>query len=189
MPWQAAQNQDVKQMLLPLVLVSLVTPAVADRVDDLEQRIAELERQVAALKAPTRPVRPTIDPGKRYSVPLDDSPALGPVLAPITIVAGLQFPEPYTHRVWPTLMQLLAENNDVRLVIKSFVVHPQHAQSSNGACAIAYQGKIAEAEDLIWTTSQEPDPKTGTKPWGTGLTSISRGLPKKPRQINDHLLM
>lgn len=160
----------MRPLLVPLALACLAAPAAADRTRDLERRVEQLERELAELKtkvggqppSPRPGARHRLDRDRRYRVQLDDSPALGPAHAPITIVAAVQFPEPYTHRAWPTLMQLLAENKDLRIVIKSFVVHPQHVRSSIAMCALAYQTRDpARAEAAIWDTALQPDPVTG----------------------------
>lgn len=183
----------MRHALLPLALALLPATALADRVEapvakkaplarpqtpderirELEQRVADLERELAAAKAqlakaapPPRPMRPQLDQQRHYRVPLDDSPALGPAQAPITIVAALQFPEPYTHKAWPTLMQLLAKNRDVRIVVKNYVVHPRHARSSIAACAAAMQGELDRMEAALYDASSQPDPTAQQPTYG-----------------------
>ncbi len=115
---------------------------------------------------PVQPVQPpppptarwnAPDPAKVYAVPLDDSPILGPAGAPITIVASLQFPEPYTHRVMPTLMQLRGEyRGELRIVVKQYIVHPRATTSSIAACATAYQDGLEAMDTAIWDAAQDP---------------------------------
>lgn len=189
-----AHARAVRYLALPLVLAMLPATASADRlveapprkqtaaerIRELEQRVADLERELAAAKAqlaknmppPSRPSRPQLDPSKRYRVPLDDSPSMGPSPAPITIVAALQFPEPYTHKAWPTLMQLLKENRDVRIVVKNYVVHPRHTRSSIAACAAGMQGDLDRMESELYTAAQSPDPNTGQQ---AGLREVPDG--------------
>lgn len=152
----------------------------AQRIRELEQKVADLERELADAKAklaktappPMRPSRPQLDSQRHYRVPLDDSPSMGPSPAPVTIVAALQFPEPYTHRAWPTLMQLLKDNKDVRLVVKNFVVHPRHTRSSIAACAAGMQGELDRMEAALSDASSQPDPTTGQQ---MGLREIPDG--------------
>lgn len=159
-------------------------PADAARITALEQRVATLEAQAAAApvvaadvpakrappaeipEAPSpvpapptggRPRWASPDPATTYKVPLDDSPGIGPTVAPVTIVASLQFPEPYTHRVMPTLVQLRGEyRKDLRIVVKQFIVHPKSATSSIAACAAAYQDGLEAMETAIWDAAQDP---------------------------------
>ena len=170
-------------------------PRDAARIDALEQRVAVLEAQLqktaaqleavadrpvpapvivetppapAPAPAPAPPRWTNPDPAKVYAVPLDDSPTIGPTIAPITIVAALQFPEPYTHRVWPTLVQLRTEyKRDVRIVVKLFVVHPRAITSSIAACATAYQNALDSIETSIWDAANDPTlqptPSTGMR--------------------------
>lgn len=158
-------------------------PGEAARISALEQRVATLEAQVLVLGRPEArterpsnadPAPPTPapapapapvpaarglvpDPAKTYAVPLDDSPLLGSAGAPVTIVAALQFPEPYTHRVMPTLMQLRAEyKTDLRIVVKLYVVHPRATTSSIAACATAFQDALEAMDVAIWDAAQDP---------------------------------
>ena len=153
-------------------------PGDAARITALEQRVATLEAQLAKPLAPAPPADPvppsppdappgpiptppprwaSPDPSKTYNVPLDDSPAIGPMVAPVTIVASLQFPEPYTHRVMPTLVQLRGEyKKDVRIVIKQFIVHPKSATSSIAACAAGYQDLLEAMDTAIWDAANDP---------------------------------
>jgi protein-disulfide isomerase len=136
----------------------------------LEDKIAKLQLKIEALQAqldrpaaatppvipPSRPMRPGLDENRAYPVPLDDSPASGAATAPVTIVAALQFPEPYTHRVFPTLVQLRATyKKQLRIVVKTFVVHPRATASSIAACAAGYQDRLAKIEDAIYTAATD----------------------------------
>ena len=167
-------------------------PADAARIAALEQRVATLEAQLAkptVVAAPADPAEPappvaaaptpvparppsprwaSPDPTKTYNVPLDDSPAIGPAVAPVTIVASLQFPEPFTHRVMPTLVQLRGEyRKDVRIVVKQFIVHPASTTSSIAGCAAAYQDGLEAMETAIWDAANDPalqtTPSTGRR--------------------------
>lgn len=96
------------------------------------------------------------DPAKTYRVPIDDSPAIGPNPAAVTIVASLQFPEPYSHKAMPILMQLRNEyRRDLRIVVKLFIVHPRMTVSSYAGCAAAYQDALEPMEVAIWDASQD----------------------------------
>jgi protein-disulfide isomerase len=170
-----------------LAVVAIADPVVeappkkqstAERIRELEQRVRDLERELADARAknnapPMRPSRAQLDTAKRYHVPLDDSPAMGPSQAPITIVAAVQFPEPYTHKAWPSLMQILKENRDVRIVAKSYVVHPKHGRSTIAACAAGMQGELARMEAAIYDAAMTPDPAAVQPTYG--LREITDG--------------
>ena len=169
----------------------------AARLERLERRVADLESllrelhakldQLAAAPPPFAPSPPPpprfarLDRDKVYAVPIDDSPTMGNPNAAVTIVAAVQVPEPFTHKVWPTLVRLRGEyQKDLRLVIRFFVVHPRATKATIAACAAAYQGRIDEMEDAIWFTLQQP---TATAPTGMGreltdteLHDIASGL-------------
>ncbi|MEO7093921.1 MAG: thioredoxin domain-containing protein [Polyangiales bacterium] len=153
-------------------------PGDVARIAALEQRVATLEAQLvkpapAVVAEPSEPATaaapaPAPQPGiaprwanpdatKTYNVPLDDSPGIGPTVAPVTIVASLQFPEPYTHRVMPTLIALRGEyRKELRIVVKQFIVHPRSSTSSIAACAAAYQDGVEAMETAIWDAANDP---------------------------------
>jgi protein-disulfide isomerase len=117
---------------------------------------------------PAGPRWVTPDPAKAYRVPIDDSPVIGPSPAPITIVASLQFPEPYTHRVMPALLQLRNDyRRELRLVVKLYVVHPRMTTSSIAACAAAYQDALESFEIAVWDAAMDqtlaPQPGGGMR--------------------------
>ncbi|MBA3464145.1 MAG: hypothetical protein H0T46_29590 [Deltaproteobacteria bacterium] len=194
-------------------------PADASRIIALEQRVATLEAQLqqatarldaarrereaaerviaptpvagAAVAPPGPPRRGSPDPATTYNVPLDDSPGLGPSPAPITLVASLQFPEPFTHRVMATLMQLLNDyKRDLRIVVKLHIVHPRMTASSIAACASAYQGALEPMEIAIWDAANDQSMNQGA-PSGMRsldemeLRELARGLRLNLRQYDD----
>lgn len=110
------------------------------------------------------------DPAKTYRAPIDDSPVIGPSPAPVTIVASLQFPEPYTHKVMPTLLQLRNDyRRDLRIAVKLFVVHPKMTTSSYAACAATYQDALESMEIAIWDAAM--DQQLAPQPGG-GMRSL-----------------
>jgi len=155
----------------------LPTPArpKADRTAALEQRVRDLEARLVAVEAelrrlsqrppPAPAVRPELDPARAYAIPLDDSPAIGPRVAPVTLVAVVQFPEPFTAKVWPALQQLRGEyKNQLRTVFKLFVVHPKMEKSSLAVCAAGYQGQLdrmAEGVLAAAQTTEKGEPRGG----------------------------
>jgi len=150
----------------------------------MEDKIAQLEtdldacraKPIAAAPVAPRPVRPgMLDPAKRYPVPVDDSPAIGPANAPVTMVAAVQFPEPYTHRVWPTLVTLHgAYPKDLRIVFKTFIVHPRATKSSITACAAGMQRRLDKMEDAIYNAANDGGPTRELDE--AELRELARGL-------------
>lgn len=134
------------------------TAALEQRVRDLEARLVVVEAELRRLQQrPTPPpsVRPELDPARAYAIPLDDSPAIGPRVAPVTLVAVVQFPEPFTARVWPALQQLRGEyKSQLRTVFKLFVVHPKAEKSSLAVCAAGAQGQLDRMADAVLTAAQ-----------------------------------
>jgi protein-disulfide isomerase len=135
------------------------------------------------------------DPAKTYRAPIDDSPVIGPSPAPVTIVASLQFPEPYTHRVMPTLLQLRRDYpREVRLVVKTFVVHPKMTVSSHAACAAAYQDALEAMEIAIWDAAQDqtlaPQPGGGMRSLDeVELRELARALRLDLKQYDQDLAL
>ena len=110
-------------------------------------RAGKVPAEAAERRQPTRPA-----PDVVYAVPIDGSPAHGPKDAAVTIVMATEFACPYCYRVKPTLDELRDEyGSDLRVVYKSFLVHPQQATTpALAACAAHKQARHEEMEPLIW---------------------------------------
>ncbi|MBA3458163.1 MAG: thioredoxin domain-containing protein, partial [Deltaproteobacteria bacterium] len=146
--------------------------ALEEKIEDLQARVADLQVQLA--KRPTQPPpaapKPpragALDPAQHYLVPVDDSPSVGPAAAPVTMVAAVQFPEPYTHKAWPVIVQLHRDYpKDLRIVFKGFVVHQKASASTIGACAAGHQRRLDKMEDAIYTAASD----------GGGLREVTDG--------------
>ena len=130
--------------------------AVEERLDKFEERLDKVEKDVeAAGKAaakPRRPSRPKPDAKAVYSVPLGDSAYSGPEHAKVTIVEAFEYACPYCDRVRGTIKELASDyGDDLKVVYKNYVVHPQVATTpALAACAAGKQGKHADMMELIW---------------------------------------
>src|SRR4029079_16856395 len=102
--------------------------------------------------AAPRPQRPEPDRAKTYAVSIDGDPAEGPADAKITLIKAYDHACPYCERVRGTLDDLRKKyGNDLRIVYKQFVVHPQVAQAGAlAACAANKQGKFVQLDQLLW---------------------------------------
>ena len=85
---------------------------------------------------------------RRYNVPEDDDPVLGPADAPITIIEFSDYECPYCqkwHReVWPALQ---AEYGDqIRLVYRDFPLTSIHSNATPAAAA----ANCAREQDMYW---------------------------------------
>lgn len=130
--------------------------AVDKKLDEVLARLGKIEEQMqrggagAARPAPQRPATP--DPATVFSVPIEGSAFEGPEHAKITVVKAFEFACPFCERVNPTLEQLRKDyGDDLKIVYKNFVVHPQVAYTpAYAACAAQKQGKYVEMKKLIW---------------------------------------
>jgi protein-disulfide isomerase len=120
------------------------------RLEALARKLDELERKVASPAAPAVAQRP--DPGEIYSVPVGSSPFRGPRDARVTIVLASEFACPFCERSRATMDQLLRDyRNDLRIVHKHLIVHPQVATDpARAACAAHMQGRFLDMEPAIW---------------------------------------
>ena len=90
---------------------------------------------------------------RRYEIPEDDDPVLGPAEAPITIIEFSDYECPYCRKwhveVWP---QLEAEYGDqIRLVYRDFPLNSIHPNAATAAIA----ANCAREQDMYWPYSQK----------------------------------
>jgi protein-disulfide isomerase len=106
-----------------------------------------------AQSAPPR--RP--DPSITYAVPLGTSPRIGSSSAKVTIVMAVDFSCPYCRRAWDTVEQLVGMYGaDLRVVFKSFVIHPDEATAAaNASCAANRQGRWQGLAELLWADAYD----------------------------------
>lgn len=126
------------------------------KLDDIVARLDKLEKDLQARPAAGRgmPQRQRMepDPTKVYAVPIDGAPTKGPENAKVTLVEAFEFACPFCERVNGTIEQLQKDYpNDLKIVYKNFVVHPDVATiPAQAACAAHKQGKYSEMAHLIW---------------------------------------
>ncbi len=127
------------------------TRPLEKRLDGIEAKLEQLLKVVAP--RPSQPARPSgPDRNKVYSVPIDGDPFEGPAGAKVTIVKAYDYACPYCEKVRDTMDALRAKyGNDLRIVYKQLVVHPQVATTGALAfCAAGKQGKAFELDHLLW---------------------------------------
>ena len=145
---------------LVLLAVFAVTACAQDtknlekKVDDLNKKIDQLIASGGARPGAgqQRPQRPEPDRAKTYAVPIDGDPSDGPADAKVTLVKAYDYACPYCEKVRDTMEELRKKyGNDIRIVKKQFVVHPQVATAGALAfCAAAKQGKGLQMDALLW---------------------------------------
>src|SRR5215470_6648799 len=126
------------------------------KIEDLNKKLdtlsAQLARGGAGAAAPQRPARAEPDRAKTYAVPVDGDPVEGPADAKVTVVKAYDYACPFCERVRDSMDELKKKyGNDLRIVYKQFVVHPQVATAGALAvCAADKQGKFLEMDRLLW---------------------------------------
>ena len=148
---------------LILVAVVVVAACQADnknlerKIEDLNKKLDTLSAQLArgggaGAAAPQRQARAEPDRAKTYAVPVDGDPVEGPADAKVTVVKAYDYACPFCEKVRDTMDELRKRYpNDVRVVHKQFVVHPQQATAGAlAACAADKQGKFKEIDSLLW---------------------------------------
>ena len=155
--------------LLMTLLATLSLTACANDTKQMENDIASMKSDIKDMKQmlaaggargaapgaaaqPQRPQRPEPDRAKTYAMPVDGDPFEGPADAKVTVVKAYDYACPYCEKVRDTMQQLRQKyGNDLRIVYKQFVVHPQVATTGALAfCAAARQGKAVEMDKLLW---------------------------------------
>jgi protein-disulfide isomerase len=99
--------------------------------------------------AEAKPPGPAAAGVQRWTLPLGDSPTLGPADAPITLVEIGDFQCPYTRASQPHLKQILARYpNKVRLVWKDFPL-AAHGQADD-ASQLAREVRRQRGDEAFW---------------------------------------
>ena len=144
-----------------LVLIAVVTMAACQadnrnlerKIDDLSKKVDQvIARGGAGAAMPRPPARPEPDLAKTYAMPIDGDPVDGPADAKITVVKAYDYACPFCDRVRDTMDELRKKyGNDLRIVYKQLVMHPQMATAGAlAACAANKQGKFLEMDKLLW---------------------------------------
>lgn len=123
------------------------------KLDDIKKKLEDLDKKVSAMPARPMPQQPAgPDPQAVYAVPVEGAPIKGPKDAKVTIVEAFEFACPFCERVRTTVDEIQKQyGNDVRIVPRQFIVHPQVATlPAYAACAANKQGKYEKMERLLW---------------------------------------
>jgi protein-disulfide isomerase len=99
-----------------------------------------------------RAQRPGPDGTKTYAMPIEGDPVDGPPTAKVTLVKAYDYACPFCEKVRDSMEELRKKyGDDLRIVYKQFVVHPQVATAGALAvCAANKQGKFMEMDKLLW---------------------------------------
>jgi protein-disulfide isomerase len=128
--------------------------------EDLKRELAAIRQDIQGLRAqlgrgapgaaPAQPPRP--DPAKVYAVATAGAPAIGPDVAPLTVVMAYEYACPWCSRQQDAFQAIRAAyGDDVRFVYRPFVVHEEVASDAAvAACAADRQGRFAEVNDALW---------------------------------------
>jgi protein-disulfide isomerase len=121
---------------------------LAERLDAMSRRLDQL----AARNPPPRPSRVEPDRAQVYAIPVDGYPAHGPADAKVTLVIVRDYACPFCEKSRATLVELRKKyGNDLRIVHRNFIVHPQIATAAAfAACAAARQGQFDAIDDALW---------------------------------------
>lgn len=145
-----------KLVLFGVVLVAACSPdnrGLEKKLDDLTKKVDTLLSQPrAGAAAQQRPARNEPDRAKVYALPVEGDPVDGPADAKVTLVKAYDYACPYCEKVRETMDDLRKKyGNDLRIVFKQFVVHPQVATApALAVCAANKQGKFLQMDALLW---------------------------------------
>jgi protein-disulfide isomerase len=155
----------MSKILIALATLSLLTAGVTckkmegtaeidAKLDKVLSRLDDIEKKIGQGGGGQPPGPPMPKPGVAYQLPVDPEDAYrGGKHAKVTIVEAFEFACPYCAMVSPTLDQLAAQYkpDDLKIVQKHFIVHPDAAtHSAHAACAAHRQGKFADFEKKLW---------------------------------------
>ena len=142
--------------LLCLVGCAQDNKALERKLDDLTAKVVALDQKMGRAQAgqpQQRPRRPEPRPDQVFAVSVDGLPFKGPADAPVTIVEGYEYACPACNAARQAIAQTLAKyGNQVRIVYKPYIVHPNLApEPAFAACAAHRQGKFAAMDELLWS--------------------------------------
>lgn len=155
----------IRSFATSLTALALALPAAAcqrDNSADLTARLDRIEKQLGEINqrlqrnpagaAAQRPERKRHDPAVTYAVPVAGSPSSGPADAPVTVVEAFEYACPACENARGVMKEIAAAYpKDVRVVYRTFLIHPQVATiPAQASCAANKQGKWAEMSELIW---------------------------------------
>jgi protein-disulfide isomerase len=150
-----------RMMLVAAVAAVIVAGCQADN-RNIERKLDEMAKDIKDLKAQgvrgaagaaaQRPQRVEPDRQKTYSMSIEGDAFDGPADAKVTLVKAYDYACPYCEKIRDTMDELRKKyGNDLRIVFKQFVVHPQTATAPALAfCAAAKQGKFLQMDQLLW---------------------------------------
>ena len=147
-----------KLMILAIAVVAACAPDTRNdtrlekKIDDLSKKIDALVARGGAGAAAPRQQRAEPDRAKTYAVSIDGDPTDGPADAKITVIKAYDYACPFCEKVRDTMDELRKKyGNDLRIVYKQLVVHPQVATAGALAvCAANKQGKFLQMDALLW---------------------------------------
>ena len=128
-----------------------------EAIAELSAKIDTLHSKVDKLALPARaqarqPKRPTV--GQLYKVPIsNDDSYRGGQHAKVTIVEATEFACPYCAKLAVVTDELLGsyEDEELKIVSKQFVVHPQTAtKPALATCAAQKQGQFGAFSEALW---------------------------------------
>jgi protein-disulfide isomerase len=132
-------------------------PKIVDHVRKLEQKKA-LEDYVASLQK-AADVKVTLLP-PRVDVTVGDSPSIGPVDAPITLVEFADYQCPYCHQMEPVVQSIREQYGDkIRLVFKNFPLpnHQYAEKAGEAALCAGQQGQYWPYHDRLFASTGPND--------------------------------
>jgi protein-disulfide isomerase len=130
--------------------------AVLARLDGLDKKMDTMSQRMAGAQPARAPQRPQLDPNTVYAVPVaDGDPYVGPKHAKVTIVEAYEYGCPFCKMAADVMDKVVdAHKNEVKVVGKQFVVHPQIATNASlAACAAQKQGKFGPFSSALWKSA------------------------------------
>jgi protein-disulfide isomerase len=159
---EAATRFNIFILLVPLAFIlGLVVGYALWGRSGAEQTTAAAANPPAATPAATQQI-------KRYPVPVDDDPAIGPADAPITIIEFSDFQCPYCRKWYDETYQKLLQTypDKVRFVYRDFPltsIHPEAQPAAEAAQCANEQGVYWKYYDKLFSNESELGTETYKK--------------------------
>ena len=173
--------------------ILLVQEKIEKRLGNMEKQEKDLQEAIKKLKSPPGREPEEEDYLKIHEINIDNSPVLGKIEAPVTIVEFIDIQCPFCARFHPLVAAAVKAFPDkVKAVVKNYPLpfHQQAIPAAKAALAAGEQGKYWEMLDGLLKNSSNMNEKefdTLAKELGLNVKKFQKDYKDKDAQWQEHI--